>query len=166
MTLYDLNAEQPPSCRGRYRRGQRCDQCESPLLNPIEVRESSRKFEKVRESSRGERVLDDESRNMYKQVQETSTTTIFFASSTFFTRAGNLAPVAPAAREVVKRLGAVHFQGVDFLLQGLLQASTSQRPPADRKSQREALSWLDEQNLLLLLLMLLLAAKLRLELNQ
>jgi len=32
MTLYDLNAEQPPSCRGRYRRGQRCDQCESPLL--------------------------------------------------------------------------------------------------------------------------------------
>jgi len=47
-----------------------------------------------------------------------------------------------------------------------LQASTSQRPPADRKSQREALSWLDEQNLLLLLLMLLLAAKLRLELNQ
>jgi len=72
---------------------------------------------------------------------------VFFSSSTFFTRAGNLAPVAPAAREVVKRLGAVHFQGVDFLLQGLLQASTSQRPPADRKSQREALSWLDEQNL-------------------
>ena len=59
MTLYDLNAEQPPSCRERYRRGQRCDQCESPLLNPIEVRESSRKFEKVRESSRRERVLDD-----------------------------------------------------------------------------------------------------------
>ena len=39
----------------------------------------------------------------------------------------NLASVVPAASEIVKRIGAVHFQGVNFLLQGLLHASTSQR---------------------------------------